>query len=114
MYLRPGNLYKDFTVETTGAAVSSRGRPKKNYDKDKGPMIRAVLAEAKPEEKERWRQLQHPISHVITQKGRPKAKEGDRLIFENRIFYIQGVDEPGALGLWTIYYAEERKDTHGH
>lgn len=114
MYLRPGNLFKDFTVETTGAAISSRGRTKKEYEKEKGPMIRAVLAEAKPDEKERWRQLQHPISHTITQKGTPKAKAGDRLIFGSRIFYIQGVDEPGALGLWTIYYADERMDTHGH
>lgn len=114
MYLRPGNLFKDFIVEAKGSNISSRGRAKKNYDKDLGVSIQAVLAEAKPDEKERWKQLQHPISHTITQKGKPKANAGDRLIFGERIFYIQGVDEPGALGLWTIYYADERMDGHGH
>ena len=109
MYLRPGNLYKDFTVEKKDRTVSSRGRAKSGYSDD-GGTIRGILAEAKPQEKERWRQLQHPISHTIVQRGKPKAVPEDRLIFGDRIFFVQGVDEPGALGLWTIYYVEERFD----
>lgn len=109
MYLMPGNLYKDFTVEKKDRTVSSRGRAKSGYSDD-GVTVRGILAEAKPQEKERWRQLQHPISHTIVQKGKPKAAPEDRLIFGDRIFFIQGVDEPGALGLWTIYYVEERFD----
>jgi hypothetical protein len=112
MYLRPGNLYKDFIVEKKGASISSRGRAKKSYDSESGERIRGILAEAKPQEKERWRQLQHPISHTIVQKGKPKAGPEDRLVFGERIFFIQGVDEPGALGFWTIYYVEERFDGH--
>lgn len=114
MYLRPGNLYKDFIIEKKGATINSRGRAKREYDSNAGESIRAILAEAKPEEKERWRQLQHPISHTIVQKGTPKAAAEDRLAFGNRMFFIQGVDEPGALGLWTIYYVEERFDGHEH
>ncbi len=56
MYLRPGNLYKDFTVEKKDRTVSSRGRAKSGYSDD-GVTIRGILAEAKPQEKERWRQL---------------------------------------------------------
>lgn len=112
MYLKPGNLYKDFTIEKKGASVTSRGRAKKEYATDPADQIKAVLAEAKPQEKERWRQLQHPISHTIVQKGKLKATTGDRLIFGERMFFIQGIDEPGALGLWTIYYVEERFDEH--
>lgn len=110
MYLRPGNLYKDFTIEKKDAVITSRGRAKREYDSETGGQVRGILAEAKPEEKERWRQLQHPITHSIVQRGTPKAAAEDRLVFGDRIFYIQGVDEPGALGLWTIYYAEERFD----
>lgn len=29
MYLKPGNLYKDFTIEKKGASVTSRGRAKR-------------------------------------------------------------------------------------
>ena len=110
MYLRPGNLFKVFIIEKKGATITSRGRAKAEYDTSKGEQINAVLAEARPEEKERWKQLQHPISHTIVQKGRPKAAVEDRLVLGNRMFYIQGIDEPGALGLWTIYYVEERFD----
>lgn len=110
MYLRPGNLYKDFIIEKKGADISSRGRATRKYDGEAGEQIRGVLAEAKPEEKERWLQLQHPITHTIVQRGTPRAAAEDRLVFGGRVFFIQGVDEPGALGLWTIYYAEERFD----
>ncbi|MGI6498009.1 MAG: hypothetical protein ACOX0U_04195 [Oscillospiraceae bacterium] len=112
MYLRPGNLYKDFIVEGKGTTISTRGRAKKEYDDEKAVRIRGVLAQAKPHEKQQWQQLQHPISHTIVQKGTPKAEAEDRLIFGDRMFFIQGVDEPGALGLWTIYYVEERFDGH--
>ena len=114
MYLRPGNLFKDFLIEKKGATLSTRGRARSEYDGETGERIRAILAEAKPQEKERWRQLQHPISHTITHKGRPQAGAEDRLILEERTFFIQGVDEPGALGLWTIYYVEERFDGNGY
>ena len=31
MYLRPGNLYKDFIVEENIAGVNASGRPKTSY-----------------------------------------------------------------------------------
>lgn len=110
MHLRPGNLFKDFSIEKKGETLTSRGRAKSGYSGQTGEQLKAVLAEAKPQEKERWKQLQHPISHTITQKGTPKAGAEDRLILGERMFFIQGVDEPGAIGLWTIYYVEERFD----
>ena len=53
---------------------------------------------------------QHPITHTIVDRGHPKAVETDQLTCGNRKFYVQGVDEPGQLGLYTIYYVEERAD----
>lgn len=111
--LRPGNLFKDFWVESKITSLTSRGRPTSSFGKDEAVHFLAVLAEARPTEIGRFRQIDHPITHTITQQGRPKARAKDRLIHDGRIFYVQGVDNPGDLGLWTIYYAEERSDVDG-
>lgn len=112
MYLRPGNIFKDFTIEKRSEGATARGRVSAGYEPVPDTILRAVLADANPEERERWQQQQHPITHTITQRGTPLAGEGDRLVLGDRYFYIQGVNEPGSLGIWTIYYAQERSDTH--
>lgn len=109
-YLRPGNLYKDFMVAKSSSGVDEKGRASKSYETDNAVLIHAVLAQATPQEKARWEQIQHPITHTIVDRGRPKARENDLMTCGNRKFYVQGVDEAGALGLYTIYYAEERYD----
>ena len=115
MFIRPGNLNKTFFVEKKTESIDEdTARAVAKYDIDNAVMIRAVLAQASTSEKERWQQLQHPITHTIVQYGKPKAVEGDRLVHNNRTFYVQGVDEPGELGVATIYYAEERSDTNAN
>ena len=112
MYLRPGNLYVDFSVEENTTQVRPNGRPVTGYSSgDK--KFRGALAQATPEQKIKWQQLSHPITHVIVQDGMPVAKPEDKLVLEGgvkRVFLVQGVDEPGALGICTIYYAQERND----
>lgn len=109
-YLRPGNLYKDFLVAKNGSGVDGKGRTSKSYDTENAVMIHAVLAQATPQEKARWEQIQHSITHTIVDRGPVKASENDLLTCGNRKFFVQGVDEPGQLGLYSIYYVEERKD----
>lgn len=111
MYLRPGNLIKDFFIEHKTQTTNARGRVRADFDSEHAKLIHAVLAQASTAEKERWDQLQHPITHTIVQRGRPSARPEDRMIHGNRTFYIQGVDEVGELGIVTIYYVEERSDT---
>lgn len=113
MYLRPGHLKKDFVIEKKKNTLNAKRRPVSTYDTDSSETLQAVLAQATPLEKERWKQTQHPISHIITQTGSPKAGIEDRLVFGNRIFLVQGVDDPGALGHFTLYYVEERFDMNG-
>lgn len=110
MYLRPGNLFKDFLVEESCTTVSTAGRPVLSYKNNGTTGIRGVLAEADPRQKRRWEQLQHPITHTIVQMGRPRAKEEDKLVMGERVFLVQGLDEAGDLGICTIYYVEERLD----
>lgn len=109
-YLRPGNTFKDFFVGVKTGSVDGKGRTGGSYKADAKRPIQAVFAQATPQEKARWKQIQHPITHTLVDRGKPKAKTGDMLMSGNRRFFIQGVDEPGQLGLYTIYYVEERKD----
>lgn len=110
MYVRPGNLYKSFIIESNKNIVSSIGRPRANYNHTQQDMLEGILAEADPNQKMRWEQLQHPITHTIVQDGKPRAKSEDKLILANKVFLVQGVDDLGNLGISTIYYVEERYD----
>lgn len=110
MYLRPGNLYKEFVISSGTETVGSFGRPKASYEETMRT-LEGCLAKADPTEVERWKQMQHPITHTIEQAGAPKAKVGDKLIMGERVFLIQGLDDCGGLGLATLYFAEERLDT---
>ena len=87
MYLRPGNLCA--MIEKKGASISSRGRARKEYDSEPGEQIRAVLAGSKTQEKERWRQLQHPINKYHSPKGKPAGGLEAPPDLGNRIFFIQ-------------------------
>ena len=62
-YLRPGNLYKDFLVAKCTSGIDGKGRPVKKYESNDSAVIHAVLAQATPQEKARWEQIQHPITH---------------------------------------------------
>ena len=98
-------------VEAKTDTPNSRGRVKEGFGTD--PVyIHAVLCGATTEQKLQYQQMEHPISHVISHEGKPVAKTGDRLIHGDRAFYVQGVDDPGDLGLWSLYYCEERSDAH--
>ena len=110
MYLRPGNLFKHFIIEEDDEFIGRLGRPKAKYDKDGERMLTGCLADATEKDRERWKQLEHPITHTIVQAGRPQAKEEDKLVLGERVFIIRAVDDCGGLGITTIYYAEERTD----
>lgn len=110
MYLRPGNLIKDFIIEKSNESFRTSGRIRSNYDGSGFDIIQGCITEADPEQKKQWMQLQHPVSHVIVQRGSPKAKEDDKLVLNNRVFFIQGIDNANGLGIITMYYVEERND----
>lgn len=112
LYHRPEGLWKDFTIESKADGTTSRGRVKEDYNANPPIFIHATLCGATTEQKLQYQQMQHPISHVVAHEGKPKAKAGDRLIMGDRAFYVQGVDDPGDQGIWTLYYCEERSDAH--
>ena len=109
MYLRPGNLFKDFLIERDDEIIGKSGRPEVSYQEETRT-LKGCLADANDGDRERWKQLQHPITHTIVQRGQPRAKQDDRLILGERVFLIHAIDNCGGLGVSTIYYAEERAD----
>ncbi len=110
MYCRPGNLFKDFIVESNKQGVTSTGRVANNHTGDGSNILRGCLAEASDEDRTNHSQKDYVVTHTIVQAGSPKAKRTDKLILGNRTFYIVDIDDAGSLGISTIYYAEERRD----
>lgn len=109
-YNRPEQLVKDFVIEKKTQSVSSRGRAQDKHDTEHPVHLEAILCGATPQQKYEYEQLGHHITHVISHRGEPEAKEGDRLVHDGTVFYIHGVDNPGDMGIWSLYYCEERKD----
>ena len=110
MYLRPGNLFKDFIVESNTQKVTSTGRVATAHKGDGSVTLRGCLADSTDEEKKSHSTQEHTVTHTIVQQGPPKAKRTDKLILGDRVFYIVDIDDTGSLGVSTLYYAEERRD----
>jgi hypothetical protein len=108
MYLTPNMLWQTFAWERLETELDSRGRPVQTWVS--AGQIRGILSDSSPEQKLRYQQMQHPVTHEIAVQGSPQATPGDRLVLGNRHFYVHDVQDPGGLGLWTIYQVEERRD----
>ncbi len=110
--LTPGQELKKFDVYRDGDHRTASGRITSNGTELLGS-IKAVLAAAKPEEIERWRQLQHHVTHKIIQQGVPpfQIRPGDCFKQGEKRYIVQTEPyNPGGLNHWIIYYCEERSD----
>lgn len=110
MYLRSGNLFKKFIIESNNQVVTGTGRVANSHSGDGTNALKGCLADATDEDRKNHNQNDHIITHTIVQAGSPKAKRTDKLILGERVFYIVDIDDAGGLGISTIYYAEERRD----
>ena len=108
MYVRPGNLFKDFIIEQNRQVVTSTGRVANCHGGDGTKTLKGCLAEASDEDRTNHSQKDHVVTHTIA--GSPRAKRADKLVLGERVFYIVDIDDCGSLGISTIYYAEERQD----
>ena len=110
--LVPGQELRQFDVYRSGEHRTDSGRIIANGG-DRIGSIRAVLAAAKPEETQRWRQLEHPVSHNIIYKQETpyEIRPGDSLVQGNMRYIVQAAPyNVGGIGHWTIYYCNERSD----
>ena len=110
--LIPGQELRQFDVYRNGEYKTASGRVTSNSLERIGE-LKAVLAAAKPEEIERWRQLEHPITHKIIQQGSTpfEIRAGDSFVHDQKRYIVQTAPyNPGGLNRWTIYYCNERSD----
>lgn len=110
MYLKPGNLFREFVIESNTQKVTSTGRVAASHKGDGFTTLKGCLSDASADERSSHETKNHPVTHTIVQPGKPKAKIADRLLLGDRVFYIVDLEDTGSLGISTIYYAEERKD----
>lgn len=110
MYIRPGNLFKEFVIEEKSTTVTDTGRVAADHVGDGSKILKGCLADADAKDKEGRSTKEHTVTHTIVQAGAPMAKRTDKLILGKRVFYIVDMDDAGGLGVSTIYYAEERND----
>jgi hypothetical protein len=111
----PGQELKEFAIYAPETRGTDRGREGlvNNY-KPLGT-IRAILAQATPEETQRWRQLNHPVSHKIIMQHIPPFEIKTGFVFEltatGQEFFMSTLPyEPGGIGHWTIFYCNDRRD----
>jgi len=110
--LRSGQELRAFSVLRPDKRETERGRITTNGYTEIG-RVRAILAQARPEEIQRWRQLTHPITHKVITRQKPdfEVRPGDIFERDGRRFYNQALPyNPGDIGHWTIFYCEERTD----
>lgn len=112
IYHLPGQELRMFTVYRDGERRTAGGRIVSNGREQVGE-IKAILAAARPDEIERWRQLEHPVTHRIIQQGVPpfEIKPGDSIVHGDKRYIVQTAPyNPGGINHWTIYYCDERSD----
>ena len=113
IHLLPGQELRKFTVYRDGEHKTASGRVIMSDEPEKIGEIKAILAAAKPEEIERWRQLEHPVTHKIIQQGVApfEIRPGDSITHGDRQYIVQAAPyNPGGINHWTIYYCDERSD----
>lgn len=108
MYLTPGMLNQTFAWQSRATGEDTRGKPTYSYS-DVGD-ISGVLADSTPVQQLQYSQLDHPVTHQLVVRGPRQAEDGDRLLLNNRRFYVHTAEDPGGIGLYTIYMLQERSD----
>ncbi len=112
MYLRPGNLWKKFTVKRLKTSMVNGYAVDGYVDTD--ICVTGVLAEATSHQSDmmrhRWDQDQHSLTHTLVVVGRPGLKKGDILELDERKFIVLIGDDIASIGVSNIFYLEERND----
>ena len=118
-HLRPGQGFKPFTVLRRVSDRTASGRVTSGELQCQGVFL-GIITQASPKDIEQHKQLGHPITHTIVQRGaenRAKATDVLELEFElkengkPRRFLVQThPKDPGELGHFLIYHVEERDD----
>lgn len=116
--LRPGQGFKPFVVLRRQGEVTASGRPTSGKLQPQGKFL-GIISQASPKDIEQHKQLGHPITHTIVQRGTENRAQGNDVLEldsvvhgeKPRRFLVQGhPQDPGELGHFLVYHVEERED----
>lgn len=116
--LRPGQGFMLLRVLRRECGTTPTGRPYTKELEQTGAFY-GIVSQASPKEIEQWKQNGNPITHTIVQRGTKEcAKATDVLELvpsdegeKPRRFLVKGKPHnPGELGHFLVYVAEERDD----
>lgn len=111
--LRAGQELREFVVLKPERRDTESGRAGLTNQFVAIGKVRAILAQAKPDEIQRWRQLNHPITHKIIMQRLPDFPIMPGYIFEwngRRFYHTEIPYNVGDIGHWSIFYCNERAD----
>ncbi len=107
---RPGQQLKAFSIYRKKVEVDERGRVtySKNENLEYIGEIKGSLSAISQKEKYKWKQIEHPASHIIVVRGKTEIQPEDILVYEGQRYDIERVEEPGETGIFTILYCNKR------
>lgn len=112
MYLRPGNLWKQYRIKRLKAS-NVNGNLKQEY-LDTDEYVTGAVSQAENSAADRlkhlWDQSQHSLTHTMVLQEAYPLRKGDLLTAEERAYLVLATDDPGALGITGLVYLEERND----
>lgn len=111
MFLFSGQEYREFIIYRGATVTTTGGRVLQNAQKEVGKLV-GVLAQANSKEKEKWKQITHPVSHKVVTRGElTELQVGDSLTMGGKTFFVSAVPyDVGGLGHFTVIYCSERLD----
>lgn len=111
MMLFVGQEILNFTVYRSESVQTTGGRVLQNVSVEVGH-FRGVLGSASSSEKERRKQLAHPVDHKVIVKGKcPDLQVGDFLQVGGKKLILSAIPyDVGGLGHYVILYCSERRD----
>lgn len=110
--LRPGQGFQKFRVLREEGGLTENRRPTTTVLKPQGEFL-GIISQDTPTETGKNKQKVSPISYTIVQRGgNIRARANDILVKQDGTqLRVKGDPRnPGDLGFFTVYKAEERKD----
>ncbi len=105
---RVGQHIKTFLLCSKKEEVNERGRV--IYTAEKPTMkIKGSISAVSQEEKNRWKQMGHDVSHTIVIRGKTQIQPEDILLYDDSRFDIAAVENPGEVGIFQIVYCHKRE-----
>jgi len=99
----PGQQLKVFNVFRKASSFDEKNRLKYG-DLEPVGFFKGTIAQASQREVERFKSLEHPVTHTIVAMLRNSVQAEDVLEHGGKKYFVQSVDDPLGIGMYKIIY----------